>query len=432
MEIKAITIKTGHEVHSQCKNTHTYKELLNSIDIDVEIAVHFIDVYGNIYNVDINKLHLNLPELGDTWEEFEYNVTLQLAMTGYMSDLRVENVISTIGEDGRTDYVYSEEDMYQEDRIRIVPTEALQSIDIKRGSIQIPDDIDNSLLNLKNNDLRIKISDSDAGIINLENSICVINGKAFYPLMFEGDMWVTQCVDTLSQTSGDAFFIDFTNVGGHTLYKFSELNYELLNNVLLDDQKCSGTVSLSLPTDVTMYNKTPLLVIEGRIFFPNEFNYTNSRVTFDLTKFPIEAMLVSDYGKDIKTTKSSGTDTEIALKDVIEKKWADVNYTGSFLILVNSELLIHQRTLYNTFIESAVFDQAFTNQSLLVKQSTREFVNYVQDETEYRYLLSFKPSKDQMLLSRDMSTLATYGKSDPRMGLNLKHGYYTVLNIKKR
>ncbi|MCP4394470.1 MAG: hypothetical protein GY804_09435 [Alphaproteobacteria bacterium] len=430
MDILAVTIREGINIVSQTKDIEPLSDMIVKYhDLNKAVAILVKDDDEKTYNVNLIHLIIGIPGLGSTWEELENNITVGF-MERYVSKLPVQKTY-ICKKDGNIIYNKFPQEFLSETFLKMINTEYLPSISIQRGSVNTPDDDHTGYLSQGNQDLKMTLSNIDKAKINLDNTVAVINGRLFYTIEYNDALWVLDCIDTLESYRGELTFIDFTPLNGCQLFRFNSLDYTVVNQDF-DDNHCNATISMALPQNYSMEGKTPILVIEGRMFFPGEFKHNRVSLSFNLSDIPIEAMVVDDFSRNSKTSEDNFNDTDVNIPHLVQNIWGSKEDTNSFLIVVDSEILVNRRPLYNTFLKNMYLDLIYRNQSLLYRRSTRRLCNYVQDDYDGYTGLSIEYPRDQIILERNFSTILTYHSDLGDIGPNIADGDLISMIISRR
>lgn len=163
---------------------------------------------------------------------------------------------------------------------------------------------------------------------NIHTMIPFCNGLCCFPRVLDNRLYASQGA-RLSYNKKDRnrrwVLVDFGPVGGCEFYHLSDLQGDI-KHMMLD-----------LPEPFDPHQKTALVVIKGRLFFPDEFTITDNHLFFDLNKYT--AIHEIDYklcrGDFVRNSRVIEPDRIIDLQ----------NDDNSFLIIINRgdlQLIKHQ------------------------------------------------------------------------------------------
>ncbi len=240
-------------------------------------------------------------------------------------------------------------------QINIIPVASNPNIEVHYGNKV------NQTLNDKYY-ARAKTSDvfytfNKANIVNINNTVPVCNGYFCYPSISNNALYATGgahlCKNTSDRDAGH-LLVDFSPAGQLECIKLSS---------------CTGTASrFSLPSGKTMKGKFVLLVLDGHLFTPGEFDRLSTRtIAFNLNKFTT-AMEVDKLQCQYKFNYNTGLLTDTLNRDLMQRD-------NSFLIMVNAAMTVayHEPIMR---ISDNVFKFPGYVGGLAIDLSTKTIVDY--------------------------------------------------------
>lgn len=219
------------------------------------------------------------------------------------------------------------------------------------------------------------------GIVNVENTLPIINGFCCFPYAFQGKLKATGSLDYLvAPTDRDRgmILVDFTQVGGCSFKP-------------LDTASTEGTLKeFILPSSITKnYDETKqsmLFVIDGRLLKPSQYTKLDNHVLVnqDLT------LLTSELDRKLCAGEHVTSNSRIVTCDGSRDK---LRQTNSFVIIVNKpnlQVVEHQpwflsqeSTLeHGVNSYSALDNNQFPSaaRGLLFDNTTRSVHHYIREE----------------------------------------------------
>ena len=424
MELTYITFLENHIIKTYEYSFFTYQEILNSLSNNKTIILTI-----NNININYNKL-INAKKIrAFTWADFLSKITIT-DLNNYKSNTPRGEIIYFKDGNRINKYIEVNKDGYNS-LLKIIPIEYIKDIIIQEANYKKPHLVKREYLIKKPKDLRViipKLFYSD--IVNLNNCIFNINGKFLPFKIIDDEYYILNAAKELQEDNGGTFLLDFSNFNNFTIKQFNELNIDYSSIDL--DNGFNGKLKIKF-NENELVNKTPLLVINGRLILHNKYHYNTSNIELNLNDIPIEAMMISDYGKNKFRPAKLNAVIPYSVQDMITKFWNEEYSFDSFVILVDSKVFVEINNIPRIGLKNLFQSKIFTNQSLLQRNSNLDMVNYVRHQGQLKdYFYFIKPHKEQYLVDRvnNERLYTSYCNEPEEIGINLNEGSFNLIKIK--
>ena len=253
---------------------------------------------------------------------------------------------------------------------KIISVEHVQNVSAGYGDANNP--TIRNLPNLKCLSPDIVFAQTGEKEVDFSNTIPIINGIVSYPMSVKNELWVknsTRYMYSTGNRDSNLILMDFTTCGGVETVRFSNCTDFTKDN--------STNVILELPKDMSIGERSPILVLGGRFFFSNEFRVIDDKtISIDLGKVNFKEILEAnkliceDYNYNTCIVKVDPTSEYI-------KTIFDADNYENYIILVNNKYVkpCYIEPLGSISCKDYLFP--VNAGGLLVRKSTRETIDYI-------------------------------------------------------
>lgn len=208
--------------------------------------------------------------------------------------------------------------------------------------------------------------------LDFSNCIPVINGIIHYPIFYRDELYAVGGTKVIAPESRnqELILMDTTPLGGMQVIKFTDCIIENMND-------SDSYLKITMPENISMENKTPLMIIAGRLFFPFEFNRVNNTTLMidtqqlNLNKIILKNNILREIFRE-GTTHITNIDTAINRKNL----FIDNEHNDTFLILLNTPTV--RTTIHNCNyrLNDNTFNFDPNCKGMLINKATREILDF--------------------------------------------------------
>jgi len=241
--------------------------------------------------------------------------------------------------------------------------------------------------------------DTHDSSVNFDNCIPIVNGVARWPTVYENELYAidsTALLASAGNRNSNVSLIDFTPVGDIETIKFTECAVSVVEENL---------IQVALPDGVSLQNKTPILVIEGRLFFAHELHQVSKfMLSIDLARLPLQAAAVRN---DFLMEKFSSIIPVVDIANIKERLLSTAvgQNASAFIIIVDNPSIdvLYTRPLYKSTVNSFFFPK--NSHGILTSTITRDIIDFVNIPYEDNDLLTMSlPIPGKLLPCRQNET----------------------------
>jgi len=275
--------------------------------------------------------------------------------------------------------------------------------------------------------------------IQLENTIPIVNGVAFCPIysLMTKELFVPGAMAYLPISDNkNTVLIDFSPLGNIQKIK--------LNTCTRKAPHRDDILEIILPSHVTTENKSVILVLGGRLFFPGDFYVAGNRQLVFYIKDNFNNILISNriYKKDYDNIFT------VALSHlhhyVNTEMWDTLDYNNFIILIDNPKIKVidnalddsthsvsltspnlfgdHQKdSLRNIFLTSSFG----TPRGILMRNSNRDIVDYVKIDKHSRDIIMVPGCSNVIIPDTDIgyvenNAIKTYGEKTANSSFVMK------------
>ena len=418
------------EYNSTCmcctKDYSSYTEIVR--DIDTFTRYHLglsIDTNNNFETVSLIEIATDYPGILalTSWEALEEALDLSYALSKTTTIATPAVMYTKVNRD-----IYGVAFPYKrvENEVNIVHCDNELGYELSYSSINSPEvsNIKNHIWELKD----IKITKTDrSNTLDFTKSIPIINGMVLYPWVYMDSSQValfalngTLSLANLQSNSIGTFLIDFTEIGSVKTIRFS--------NCVRRDHTTGLSVQLPLKYDdgsniETLNNKSILLVVANRFFYPYEFKLSTTEetpiLTIDLNDANLGPILLMN--DQIRNDYITGTTTSYItnVSEYIDDMMSLSHY-DSFIVIIDNETLSVVETPELMHIDTTTIKFPIDSNGLLIRNTTREIVDYTK--------LNIETDDSVTMLFTTTDDIATRDKLDTSLMTTKESCYVWVLD----
>ena len=361
------------------KSVLTFAQLKQRTDPNKHLSITLTDTTGTIV-ANFSKLLKENPQLVacPTWTEVEAYLTRAKA-TLYKEDVLIPPYMEKMVNSTLT--VVPNTFRSTPPSLNILS--AMHSkVDVSYGSYLSPTSRNNP--NTRHSLKDIVFSLRDKSIANINSSIPVVNGKVCFPIVINNELYAinaSKFIKSAKIGSIGTMLIDFSTLGTTEFIKFSDCT-SVQSNVY------------SLPTGKSFANKSAVLVIDGRLFFRDEFSCTEGIVNISNCVRFIDTL---EYSNKV-LEHSNIFATPNYYKEV---STFDITKDDNFIILIDTKktTLAKTKPIMNINRTSIKFPK-FSG-GLLIRKATKEIIDYSRQEEDDSTVIFFSDREPFFKLATD-------------------------------
>lgn len=281
--------------------------------------------------------------------------------------------------------------------------------------------------------------------IDFKNTIPIVNGVSVTPMHYlsTDELFAPEAVKYLPASSNkNTMLVDFTDIGSIEIIKFSDCVRQTPHR--------HDIITVTLPENKTMENKSIILVVGGRWYLQNEFHRCSDRVLSFYPKQNLHNALISNriYSKDYNNLFTITTsNTEYHLDYTM---WKSDSYTD-FIILIDhpqvevletaigtsdesiSELSINmfKQNIHDAYRNVFLTHPSGVKKGLLMRVINKDIVDYTQVQKHSKDVVMTLPTTNIIIPDVDLgyvenTDIKTYGEKIANSSFILKDIYIQV------
>jgi hypothetical protein len=242
--------------------------------------------------------------------------------------------------------------------------------------------------------------------IDLNNSLCFINGLVTRPKMFNEEMLVPDGAKFFSSSTElrhpSVVLLDFSELGGIDIVPFSDCQINYRNR--LNSPDVNVDLEVILPQSVDLSNSTVFPVIGYSMFFPRHVIPVTKRslilsphilhIGTSLLKYAVN---VENYLEDSYTFEAQ------AIEDYLLNTMKSPKHFGAFFVIVKEpSIWVHETSLQKFAGE---VDSGLVSDGLLFDRLTQSFFDYTKNE--YESITEIYHSPSPLIHEIDTNTQST-------------------------
>ena len=253
--------------------------------------------------------------------------------------------------------------------------------------------------------------------INFNNTIPIINSMVCFPIVYEEELYTPNSTGYLPiEDNKNILLLDFSPIGNIETIR--------LKDCVKNTSPISSRLEILLPSNVTTANKSVILVLAGKMFFPNEIYIPSNRlITISLRRYNLNNILISNRIK-IKDYDSVYTMTHVDTDYYVNNQiWNVDDYNNFIIIIDNPEVKTLEYPVGESF-ETVIpnkgnnlfmIDKNESKQGFVMRVDNRDIIDYTWLSKRARNLLMFSATDNLIFPDGDIgyiepSPVKTYGK----------------------
>lgn len=436
MEILVILENNDNVITAYTPNKLSFQTIKNNIRNDINKKyVLCVEHEFNRYQMDLNRMLNKIPGLLNStdWNDF-INRCPEDSSQYYPCPTVVPYLMWDINTEGR-DYLKP-----TEFRINNVKSPLIHScthdfgITGHYGSIGTPIR-DEYYLKWLLKDLILSHDDIQHPKVDFTNTVPIVNGVTCTPYFFNDELYILDAAKYFKSANGinkTITLLDFTPFGGIEIVR--------LKDCLITDVGNEYEKMIKLPSNKNMENKTPILVISGRMFFRNEIvQYSDTALLVDVKLLGLDWILLTNDWLSGKFVFNTLTVINKGVKDYLTNYIGTENDTDNFIILIDNPNvnIIKTPYIYNLYLQGIKFDNEAVG--LLVNNITREIEEYTYIEYDnsklatitWKKLFHFIKRTNPDHLDENVGFVKTLKKwyKDAICNCEYTHSFYDIVSV---
>lgn len=411
-------IKEDKRVIAFDKSYMEFSDLLLSIKPQDNYYI-IAEIGGVLYTADFSNIANRRPNNINTWDLFESYLTSGILVGSKKLSPRINYVWSKQGEKIVSIAPPVETDtniIYRNTNSAIIyPFDTYNDIVADFGTRNDPSV--RNILGLKSMLTDIVFRKVKPNVINFNNTIPIVNGICCFPVVHNDELYTPYGTSYLPDTENkNILLMDFSPLGNIQTIR--------LKDCTSNSSPIANHLEIILPSEVTTLNKSVILVIGGRMFFPDEIYVPSSRlVSINLKKYNLHNILISNriYMKDYDT---SFTMTSSNFSYYVNTQIWNVNDYNNFVIIIDNPNVKTSEYSISESFERAILEKSnnlFTieknrsKQGFVMRLSNRDIIDYTWVTKRSRDLIMFAPSTNIIIPDNDVgyvetTSVKTYGQ----------------------
>lgn len=387
MNIACIIKEEKGRLTAYTKEALPFSELLDNIAVDVSYTLLVKDDNYTV-QVDFDQMLTRLKGIltKSTWSEVESLITVDIAM-GYKTVTIMPYLMWNVNSSGRRELLPTEWNVVNTESVKVYSCSHGFDFDVHYGSKRISVR-DEYFMKWELTELIIT-PNVQFPTVELNNCLPVVNGATRYPFIFENEMYIEKSSELFRSANGtnkDVTLIDFSPIGGASFIPLRDCTSSVRENF---------KVTITLPAGKSFKNKTPMISIRGRLFFPHELTLISETQCFvNLNKFGIDSLGLSDTAQRDAVIFNTNVYEENGMIEYLTEEFGKAKDSQDFIILIDSEdvCTIEVPADINICQQGRIFPKESTG--LLINNTTREIVDYFISEYEHKDLIT--KTRDQL------------------------------------
>lgn len=286
-----------------------FSAILDLFENDPGIDAYTVLLIDNetTYLVDFNKVYSAQPHIRTytTWTQFINFLTPEF-IANYRSYATPQQYTLSGIEDGVNIYTYTFDRAVHPIVAEATPVGAEHTLGVNLflGSHTNPNYNNNPIFYWRCPDIVIS-QDVGSDVVDLNTTVPIVNGYVCYPKVIDNELYGYMGAEVSRNNhyyNKSVVLLDFSTLGTVEFIKLSDCT-----DSRSDTQ--STRIVFDLPATINSKNKTPIVVIGGRMFFPDEFTFnaksSGGRIDLPIIPTHLGEILISNaslFGRTIKYT----------------------------------------------------------------------------------------------------------------------------------
>lgn len=418
-------------------------------NIEVNTTYYLIASHNNrFYASDLLKVYNSIGNGCMTWNQLNAKLTEGLLLGAatkipychYMWDKKDNRSTTSAIPDGVKAW-----NLFQETKsVKIHSFDKTFDIEADFGSRNEPDVRNLTNYKFRLRDVVFRKKDTHV-VINFQNTIPIVNGVSVTPLYYAAtdELFAPETVKYLPPSSNkNIILVDFSDIGSFEIIKLSDCTRQTPHR--------HDIVTIKLPGNKTLANKSVILVIGGRWYLQNEFHRCSDQMVSFYPKQSLHNALIANriYSKDYNNLFTITTSNMEYHLDYT--MWKPDSYTD-FIIVINHPNVNVLETAIGTSDESISELSANTfktsvkdsyrniflthpsgeKKGLLMRTVNKDIVDFVQVNKHSKDILMTLPSTNVVIPDIDLgyvenTNIKTYGEKIANSSFVLKDIYIEV------
>lgn len=436
MEIKCIICENKNlkAFDTTTKSFSDFKLNLYTKDTYYIIAEH----NGIMYSANLNRILNKIGSMCNTWEEFTSILTVNLLLD-YKKLSPVCRFMYTKIND-KMESTAMPVEIIKGTVYRNKVSVKTYSFDSETSIVADFGDLDHpKTRNLSNYKFMLKdiiFRNEGDVVLDFDNTIPIINGVCTFPVVYQNELYARKSTELLqSSDNKNITLIDFSPIGSIEKIRLSECTRKTPTN--------SKRIEIVLPEGKTTEGKTVILVLGGRLFYPNDITVPSKRNISYVVGNRLNDIIISNriYRKDYDNT--STMTTSLLNYYINNTVWSNTDYNNFVILIDNPDVKVSYFSIddsaFSISTKSLNMEPSDTNHmyrnifivddltgvdGFLVRRMNRDIVDYTIVQKRSKFVIMVSPCINIVVPDLDIgyvenTSIKTYGMKLSSSGFDI-------------